>query len=81
QSRVQLAHIGHPVIGDAAYGRSAAKLTKLCHADRQMLHAYRLELDHPVTGERLNVTAPLPEDYLRVREELTALCLKKRSKK
>jgi len=81
QIRVQLAHIGHPVIGDATYGRSAAKLTKLCHAERQMLHAYRLELDHPVTGEPLCVTAPLPEDYQKVRETLAELCFKKSAKK
>lgn len=56
QIRVHLAARGWPIIGDATYGvRSAA-------IDRQALHAWRLAFDHPVTGARLDVTAPVPAE-------------------
>lgn len=69
QIRVHLAHIGHPVVGDQVYGgrreqRRAA--SGLLRADRQMLHAWRLGFHHPRTGAWLEVTAPLPEDFLRL---------------
>ena len=56
QIRVHLASIGHPLIGDDLYGEQSNKI------NRQALHAYRIDLIHPVTKERLTVTAPLPED-------------------
>ena len=57
QIRVHLAAIGHPVIGDRAYGdRSGLPL------DRPFLHSRRLRFTHPVTDEPCDVTAPLPED-------------------
>lgn len=63
QIRVHLAHAGHPVLGDEKYGdfdlnRALAKqgLRRLC------LHARRLAFDHPATGERLRLEAPLPRD-------------------
>jgi 23S rRNA pseudouridine1911/1915/1917 synthase len=58
QIRVHLAAIGHPVVGDARYGGDRAELP----APRPFLHAGRLGFDHPVTGERVDVSAPLPED-------------------
>jgi 23S rRNA pseudouridine1911/1915/1917 synthase len=69
QIRVHLAHIGHPVVGDRMYGgrrerRRAA--SDLLPVDRQMLHAWRLGFHHPRTGAWLEVTAPLPEDFLRL---------------
>ena len=69
QIRVHLAHIGHPVVGDQVYGgrrerRRAA--SGLLPADRQMLHAWRLGFHHPRTGAWLEVTAPLPEDFLQL---------------
>ncbi len=69
QIRVHLAHIGHPVVGDQVYGgrrerRRAA--SGVLHADRQMLHAWRLGFHHPRTGAWLEVTAPVPEDFLRL---------------
>lgn len=79
QIRVQMAHYGHPVLGDETYGRSGARLSKLCGAARQMLHAYRLSFSHPVTGSELDLTAPLPADYLKVREALKELSVSKRS--
>jgi 23S rRNA pseudouridine1911/1915/1917 synthase len=57
QIRVHLAHIGHAVVGDEIYGRSARKLTP-----RPLLHAYRLEFRHPRTHRNLVIEAPVPED-------------------
>jgi 23S rRNA pseudouridine1911/1915/1917 synthase len=56
QIRVHLAAIGLPVIGDPVYGVPDPSL------DRQFLHATRLALPHPFTGERLEVESPLPPD-------------------
>lgn len=70
QIRVHLAHVRHPVVGDPVYGRRMA-LPKNPHEDlvealrvfrRQALHARRLGLVHPATGEALQFEAPLPED-------------------
>jgi 23S rRNA pseudouridine1911/1915/1917 synthase len=68
QIRVHLSAIGHPVVGDAAYGgrRSAIEL------DRPFLHAYELELDHPVTGERLRFEDPLAAELVAVLDRLGA---------
>jgi 23S rRNA pseudouridine1911/1915/1917 synthase len=57
QIRVHMAHMGHPVVGDALYGGEAVWMI-----ERQALHAVRLDFDHPVTGERLSLQAPVPED-------------------
>lgn len=65
QIRVHSAHIGHPVTGDAAYGGSTALFK-----GGQLLHAGRLELDDPATGERKVFEAPLPEDFALVLEKL-----------
>lgn len=65
QIRVHSAHIGHPVTGDAVYGGSTALFK-----DGQLLHAGRLELDDPATGERKVFEAPLPEDFALVLEKL-----------
>ena len=62
QIRVHLAHLGHPIIGDTLYGR-----TQDIPAERQMLHAARIELAHPITGKSLKIEAQLPEDYLKSR--------------
>jgi 23S rRNA pseudouridine1911/1915/1917 synthase len=59
QIRVHLAHIGHPLAGDWLYGERDAV--------RPMLHAAELELTHPLTGQRLRVVAPVPDDF---RDEL-----------
>lgn len=60
QIRVHLASIGIPVLGDATYGGTASALPGI---GRQMLHAWKLRIPHPVTGEELEFTAPLPEDF------------------
>ncbi|PKN46339.1 MAG: RluA family pseudouridine synthase, partial [Deltaproteobacteria bacterium HGW-Deltaproteobacteria-17] len=57
QIRVHLAAIGCPLAGDWLYGKADESLI-----DRPALHAASLRLTHPVTGERICVEAPLPED-------------------
>jgi len=57
QIRVHFAAIGHPVVGDPEYGGAGRH-----GSERQFLHAARLELTHPGTGERLAFESPLPPD-------------------
>lgn len=57
QIRVHLSHLGYPIVGDDLYGRKAKKLT-----DRPLLHARRISFDHPASGERISVEAPVPDD-------------------
>jgi 23S rRNA pseudouridine1911/1915/1917 synthase len=80
QLRVHLASEGHPVLGDATYGGGVSRLTShpaltgfksLVH--RQLLHAWRLEITHPRTNEKLNWEAPLPEDFQVVVDRLEKL--------
>jgi 23S rRNA pseudouridine1911/1915/1917 synthase len=59
QIRVHFAAIGHPIVGDSVYGPGRPKLG----AGRQMLHAARLRLDHPVTHEPLAIESPWPLDF------------------
>lgn len=62
QIRVHLKHIGFPIVADEKYGgRKTVRLDKRW-CPRQFLHAAKLELDHPATGERLKFSSPLPED-------------------
>ena len=61
QIRVHMAHMGHPLTGDFLYGREDRELI-----GRPALHSHRLELCHPVTGERLTLTAPLPLDMKKL---------------
>lgn len=70
QIRVHMAHVKHPLVGDPAYG-GRLRLPKgttdelrdvLAAFSRQALHAQRLTLNHPETGETLSWEAPLPDD-------------------
>jgi 23S rRNA pseudouridine1911/1915/1917 synthase len=61
QIRVHLTAIGHPVLGDPVYGPRPAVAAAL-GLDRPALHAGRLAFAHPVTGEQVDVTEPLPGD-------------------
>lgn len=63
QIRVHAAHIGHPVVGDRQYGGRGVGGLK-----RQALHAFRLAFDHPTTGERIVLEAPLPDDIRQAAE-------------
>jgi 23S rRNA pseudouridine1911/1915/1917 synthase len=60
QIRVHMAYIKHPCVGDPIYGMGRPKAD--LGLERQFLHAYRLELEHPVTGEHLGFIDPPPED-------------------
>ncbi len=58
QIRVHMAHMGMPLLSDTLYGgRPGVAIA------RQALHATRLVLDHPTTGQRLHLEIPLPEDF------------------
>jgi 23S rRNA pseudouridine1911/1915/1917 synthase len=69
QIRVHLAHIGHPVVGDAQYGR-ARTTNRPVHAARQMLHAEQLAFSHPSTGLPMEFRAPIPEDMQALLKQL-----------
>lgn len=58
QIRVHLAWLGYPVVGDRVYGRRRQMLLP----DRHFLHARELAFTHPVTGEKLALSAPLPPE-------------------
>ncbi len=66
QIRVHAKHMGHPVAGDPVYGYKKQKIK----ADGQLLHAYRLELTHPTSGERMVFTAPLPLTFQEILQKL-----------
>ena len=66
QIRVHAKHLGHPVAGDPVYGYKKQKIK----ADGQLLHAYRLELTHPTTGERMVFNAPIPQAFAEILEKL-----------
>ena len=66
QIRVHLAYIGHPILGDTVYGakKPVAGLTGQC------LHAVGLRFIHPRTGEPVELTCPLPEEFVHMLEKL-----------
>jgi 23S rRNA pseudouridine1911/1915/1917 synthase len=73
QIRVHLHSIGHPLIGDPVYGTRSARpgLPAAARAfPRQALHAARLALNHPATGERLSWESALPDDMAQLLAEL-----------
>jgi len=70
QIRVHLSAIGHPLVGDRAYGGEREGLPEGSPLDRPFLHAAHLAFDHPVTGERMAFDAPLPVDLLGLLERL-----------
>ncbi|MBU1229679.1 MAG: dephospho-CoA kinase [Proteobacteria bacterium] len=80
QIRVHLAHIGHPLVGDPVYGPAqhahwlAQPGLLAALATRQMLHAFRLVLRHPESGESLDFRSDPPEDFLALVRALAADC-------
>jgi 23S rRNA pseudouridine1911/1915/1917 synthase len=82
QIRVHCAAIQRPIVGDPVYGRvkplrGAADLhALLAPVRRQMLHAWRLEIDHPRNGERMRFESPMPEDMEQLIAGLEALSRK-----
>jgi 23S rRNA pseudouridine1911/1915/1917 synthase len=81
QVRVHCAAMGHPVVGDATYGKkrrwqkvlSGTTLEGLKIARRQMLHAWKLTFVHPRTGRKMHCESPLPSDMASVLDALRAL--------
>lgn len=62
QIRVHAKYLGHPVVGDPVYGYKKQRFS----LDGQLLHAEKLTLTHPRTGEVMQFFAPLPEDFEHV---------------
>jgi 23S rRNA pseudouridine1911/1915/1917 synthase len=63
QIRVHMANIAHPLVGDQVYGRKVSGDARLDTFPRQALHAWRLALDHPRSGEEMAWETPLPQDF------------------
>lgn len=53
-------YLGYPLIGDYLYNPDMEQI------QRQALHAWKLSFVHPITGEKMQFTAPLPEDMAAV---------------
>lgn len=73
QVRVHLASIGHPLLGDPAYGRTPARLKPILsrlHFSRQALHAAVLGFVHPVNGGSVRLQSMLPADLQELLVEL-----------
>ena len=66
QIRVHLAQIGYPIVGDYVYSNGKNPFG----VEGQMLHSYRLEFSHPITNEKLELEAKLPEYFEKVLEIL-----------
>lgn len=73
QIRVHMAHLGHPVAGDAIYGtRQQKQAADIYGIERQCLHAYSLAFVHPVNGEAMEFISPLWPDMQVILETLRA---------
>lgn len=78
QIRVHMAHIGCPIVADRLYAGhakiTAGEINRDDNAtvllDRQALHAHCITFDHPASGERMTIEAPIPEDIARLLEAL-----------
>jgi 23S rRNA pseudouridine1911/1915/1917 synthase len=84
QIRVHCTALGHPIVGDQVYrsrkwlkdidrlfsGESSSMVARLKAVPRQMLHAWRLRLTHPDTGEIMTFESPIPTDMETVIEKL-----------
>lgn len=71
QIRVHMQSMGHPMLGDRLYGERSPLI------ERQALHCTQLWFSHPITGARVEVVAPLPEDIKKACREIfggEALC-------
>lgn len=74
QLRVHAARAGHALVGDVAYGgpkRLVLPDGRVITANRPMLHCASVEVPHPITGERLHIEAPIPDDFEAVWRAIT----------
>ena len=84
QIRVHLSEMKHPVVADKLYGSKAGlknisdtrARAALANMKRQALHAHRLTVTHPATGEKMTFESPLPDDMQRTIEELRSAATK-----
>lgn len=67
QIRIHLKHLGFPLVGDYLYNPDMEYIS------RQALHSFRLSFPHPITGEVMDFTAPLPEDMRNILTERSGL--------
>jgi len=73
QIRVHLASQGHPIAGDDKYGDfELNRLLQKAGLKRMFLHAWRLQFDHPATGERVELLSPLPPELKKFRDHAAA---------
>lgn len=70
QIRVHLKFRGTPILGDSLYGKSSINQSYGVH--RQLLHAFAIKFQHPLTGNQLLLTAPLPEDMMHFVRKILA---------
>jgi 23S rRNA pseudouridine955/2504/2580 synthase len=78
QIRVHLAHLELPIVGDVKYGdfalnKELARTNERPGLKRMFLHAYRLKLAHPATGDVLQFEAPLPAECRRFIDQLNEI--------
>ncbi len=77
QIRVHLKALGHPLVGDPTYGEARWRnlprpiRSQLRDFPRPALHAWRLSFQHPIQGPPVEVEAPIPEDMLKLWQEVT----------
>ena len=85
QIRVHLSYLNHPVLGDQVYGGGKKRLRTvrpkelhdlLLGVSRQMLHAWRLSFNHPISGAPLDMEAPLPDDFKHLMAGLDRIALR-----
>jgi 23S rRNA pseudouridine1911/1915/1917 synthase len=73
QIRLHLSHLGAPILGDPLYGGAPGWLDadkRAFPCPHPMLHAWKLSIDHPGDGRRLDFVAPVPEAYREVLAKL-----------
>lgn len=67
QIRVHLAEMGHPILGDYQYGK---RFRSKMRPKRLLLHASQVAFLHPIFGKKVNIEAPLPQDFIEAMKEL-----------
>lgn len=71
QIRIHLAELGHPLVGEAVYKRDHTERGReLIPSPRLLLHAATLGFEHPLTGERIALESPLPDDFVAMLDRL-----------
>ncbi|GAC1476683.1 MAG: hypothetical protein PVSMB4_00760 [Ktedonobacterales bacterium] len=67
QIRAHLASRGHPIVGDSTYGGADERLGLTAAGEhRHLLHAWRLRVSHPASGDALRIEAPVPADFVAI---------------